>query len=118
MKKAGLLSVLMVLALATVAMATEAGAEAAAAAAPAATSGANIALICIAAAMSVCIAAFGCGIGMGAGINGACSGIARNPEASGKITVTMIIGLALIESLTIYGLVVSLILLFANPLLK
>jgi len=32
--------------------------------------------------------------------------------------VTMIIGLALIESLTIYGLVVSLILLFANPLLK
>lgn len=114
MKKAGLLSVLMVLALATVAMATEAGAEAVAPAA----SGANIALICIAAAMSVCIAAFGCGIGMGAGINGACSGIARNPEASGKITVTMIIGLALIESLTIYGLVVSLILLFANPLLK
>jgi F0F1-type ATP synthase membrane subunit c/vacuolar-type H+-ATPase subunit K len=30
----------------------------------------------------------------------------------------MIIGLALIESLTIYGLVISLILLFANPLLK
>ena len=55
--------------------------------------------------------------GMGAGIGGACSGIARNPEASGKITVTMIIGLALIESLTIYGLVISLILLFANPLL-
>lgn len=112
MKKA-LLSVLMVLALSTVAMAAEA-----VEAAPAAASGANIALICLAAAMSVCVAAFGCGIGMGAGINGACSGIARNPEASGKITVTMIIGLALIESLTIYGLVVSLILLFANPLLK
>lgn len=111
MKKAGILSVLMVLALSTVAMAAEAGAEAAAPAA-------NLALICLAAALSVGVAALGCGIGMGAGIGGACSGIARNPEASGKITVTMIIGLALIESLTIYGLVISLILLFANPLLK
>ena len=114
MKKAGILSVLMVLALATVAMASEAGAEAAATAAPAV----NLALVCLAAALSVGVAALGCGIGMGAGIGGACSGIARNPEASGKITVTMIIGLALIESLTIYGLVISLILLFANPLLK
>ena len=111
MKKAGILSVLMVLALATVAMASEAGAEAVAPTA-------NLALICLAAALSVGVAALGCGIGMGAGIGGACSGIARNPEASGKITVTMIIGLALIESLTIYGLVISLILLFANPLLK
>ncbi|MEW6218511.1 MAG: ATP synthase F0 subunit C [Thermodesulfobacteriota bacterium] len=74
-------------------------------------------LSCIAAALSVGVAALGCGIGMGTGIGGACSGIARNPEASGKITVTMIIGLALIESLTIYGLVISLILLFANPLM-
>ena len=111
MKKAGILSVLMVLALATVAMAAEAGAEAVAPAA-------NLALICLAAALSVGVAALGCGIGMGAGIGGACSGIARNPEASGKITVTMLIGLALIESLSIYGLVISLILLFANPLLK
>ena len=111
MKKVGILSALMVLGMATVAMAAEGGE--AAAAAPAA----NLALICLAAALSVGIAALGCGIGMGAGIGGACSGIARNPEASGKITVTMIIGLALIESLTIYGLVISLILLFANPLL-
>jgi len=109
MKKVGMLSVLMVLALSTAAMAAEQGAEAVA--------GVNIALICLAAALSVGVAALGCGIGMGSGIGGACSGIARNPEASGKITVTMIIGLALIESLTIYGLVISLILLFANPLL-
>ena len=104
------LSVLMVMAAATVAMASDGGSSAGA-------SGANLALICLAAALSVGIAALGCGIGMGTGIGGACSGIARNPEASGKITVTMIIGLALIESLTIYGLVISLILLFANPLL-
>ena len=54
----------------------------------------NIALVCIAAALAVGIPALGCGLGMGTGIGGACSGIARNPEASGKITVTMIIGLA------------------------
>jgi len=103
-----LLSVLMVLAASTLALASEG---------EMAAGGANLALICLAAALSVGIAALGCGIGMGSGIGGACSGIARNPEASGKITVTMIIGLALIESLTIYGLVISLILLFANPLL-
>ena len=105
----GVMSVLMVLAASTAALAAEHAA--------AASNDANLALICLAAALSVGIAALGCGIGMGTGIGGACSGIARNPEASGKITVTMIIGLALIESLTIYGLVISLILLFANPLL-
>ncbi len=111
MKKSivSVLTVMMVLAVSSVAMASEAAAGA--------STDANLALICLAAALSVGIAALGCGIGMGSGIGGACSGIARNPEASGKITVTMIIGLALIESLTIYGLVISLILLFANPLL-
>jgi len=101
------LSTLMVLAAGT-AMASQGGVTA---------NGMDLALICIAAGLSVGLAALGCGIGMGGGINGACVGIARNPEASGKITVTMILGLALIESLTIYGLVISLILLFANPLL-
>ncbi len=111
MKKVSILTSILVLALSTVAFAAEGGA--------AASGGANIALICIAAAaaLAVGIPALGCGLGMGTGIGGACSGIARNPEASGKITVTMIIGLALIESLTIYGLVISLILLMANPFL-
>jgi F-type H+-transporting ATPase subunit c len=45
-------------------------------------------------------------------------GVARNPEASGKITVTMIIGLALIESLCIYTLLICLILIYANPVAK
>jgi F-type H+-transporting ATPase subunit c len=61
------------------------------------------------------IAAAGCGIAQGLGLKAACEGTARNPEASGKITVTMLIGLAMIESLAIYALVVNLILLFANP---
>ncbi len=100
------MSVLMVLAATGLALASEG---------EAAAGGINVAVVCIAAALSVGLAALGCGIGMGTGIGGACSGIARNPEASGKITVTMIIGLALIESLTIYGLVISLILLFVSP---
>ena len=110
MKKVGLMTAAMVLGMTTVAMAAGGGA-----AAPA--TGVNIAVICIAAALSVGVAALGCGIGMGSAVGGACTGTARNPEASGKITVTMIIGLALIESLTIYGLVISLILLYANPLI-
>ena len=111
MKKAtvSILSILLVLALSGLAMASEGGMS----------EGPSMihALVSLAAAVSVGVAALGCGIGMGTGIGGACSGIARNPEASGKIQVNMIIGLALIESLTIYGLVISLILLYANPLL-
>jgi F-type H+-transporting ATPase subunit c len=108
MKKVSILTSLLVLALSAVAFASEGGAAAGG-------NTVNVALVCIAAALAVGIPALGCGLGMGTGIGGACAGIARNPEASGKITVTMIIGLALIESLTIYGLVISLILLMANP---
>ncbi len=61
------------------------------------------------------LAAAGCGLGQGLGLKAACEGTARNPEAGGKITVTLILGLAFIESLAIYALVVNLILLFANP---
>jgi F-type H+-transporting ATPase subunit c len=68
-----------------------------------------------ASAIGIGIAALGTGIGMGLGIGRAVEGIARNPEASGKIMTTMIVGLALIESLAIYTLVVVMILLFVNP---
>lgn len=65
----------------------------------------------IAAGFGMGIAAFGAALGQGSAIKGAVEGISRNPSASGKISTTMIIGLALIESLAIYALVVSLILL-------
>ncbi|BAV91734.1 ATP synthase F0 subunit C [Candidatus Desulfovibrio trichonymphae] len=70
---------------------------------------------CLAAAIGIGIAACGCGIGMGLGLKGACEGVARNPEVSGKITGTMILAFAFIESLAIYALVISFILLYANP---
>lgn len=74
-----------------------------------------VSMIAIATAIGMGLAAMGCGIGMGFGLKAACEGTARNPDVSGKITVTMLIGLAMIESLAIYTLVVDLILLFANP---
>ncbi|RJR42475.1 MAG: ATP synthase F0 subunit C [Deltaproteobacteria bacterium] len=72
----------------------------------------------LAAGFGMGIAAFGTGIAQGLGLKSAVEGIARNPEASGKITVTMLIGLAMIESLAIYALVVALIILYAYPMTK
>ncbi len=69
-----------------------------------------------AAGFGIGLAASACGIAQGIAVKGAVESTARNPEASGKITVTMLIGLALIESLCIYALVVALILLYAYPM--
>jgi F-type H+-transporting ATPase subunit c len=108
-KRVGLLTTLFLLALTTIALAAEAGAAEKVA-------GLQFFMYsAIAAGFGVGIAAFGCGIAQGIAIKGSVEGVARNPEASGKITVTMLIGLALIESLCIYALVVALILIFANP---
>ena len=76
---------------------------------------ASLGYTCLAAALGIGIAAFGCGIGMGLGLKGACEGIARNPDVSGKVTGTKILAFAFIESLAIYALVISFILLYANP---
>jgi F-type H+-transporting ATPase subunit c len=54
-------------------------------------------------------------IGQTRAIIKAMEGIARQPEAAGPIGNNLIIGLAFIESLAIYVLVIALILLFANP---
>lgn len=84
-------------------------------------SGGNIAFfaaIAIAAGFGMGIAAFGTGLAQGNAVRGAVEGIARNPGASGKILTTMLVGLAMIESLAIYTLVIALILLYANPLIK
>ncbi len=91
----------------------------AAAAEPAATGkSSNIfyyAMSALGCAVGMGLAALGTGVGMGHGVGGACEGIARNPGVMGKILTTLIIGLAMIESLAIYTLVVVLILLFVNP---
>lgn len=110
-KKVGLLTTLFLLALTTVALAAEGDAGVAEKVA-----GLKFFMYsAIAAGFGIAIAAFGCGLGQGIAIKSSVEGVARNPEASGKVTVTMLIGLALIESLCIYALVVALILIFANP---
>jgi len=69
----------------------------------------------MAAAVGMGLGSFGTGIGQGMAIQKAVEGVARNPGASGKIMTVMLVGLAMIESLAIYCLVVAMIILFANP---
>jgi F-type H+-transporting ATPase subunit c len=69
----------------------------------------------LAAALAIGLAAIGPGIGQGNAAGQAVEGIARQPEAEGKIRGTLLLTLAFMESLTIYGLVIALVLLFANP---
>jgi len=69
----------------------------------------------IAAAVAIGISAIGSGLGQGIAAGQAVEGIARQPEADGKIRGTLLLSFAFMESLTIYGLVVALVILFANP---
>ena len=62
--------------------------------------------------------AVGIGIAMMAGIGPGIGAVARQPEARGTIVSTMIIGQAVAESTAIYSLVISFILLYANPLMN
>jgi len=57
-------------------------------------------------------------VAMGRAIAQALDALARQPEAEKAITRTLFIGLAMIESLAIYVLVIVLIVLFRNPLLE
>ena len=68
--------------------------------------------LAIGAGIAIGVAALGGGIGQGRAAGSAVEGIARNPNAAGSILVPMILGLALIESLVIYGLVIALMMVF------
>ena len=65
-------------------------------------------LIAIGAGIAV-FAGMGAGIGIGIATSKACEAVARQPEAKGSITSTLILGCALSEATAIYGLVVSLL---------
>lgn len=65
------------------------------------------AALALAAGFGIALASFGGALGQGKAAASALEGIARNPGASDKIFVPMIIGLALIESLVIYALVIA-----------
>lgn len=70
------------------------------------------------AALAIAIGAIGPAFAMGRAIVQALDALARQPEAEKSITRTLFIGLAMIESLAIYVLVIVLIILFRNPLIE
>jgi F-type H+-transporting ATPase subunit c len=62
------------------------------------------------------IAGVGPGIGQGVAAGQGAAAVGRNPGAKGDIMSTMLLGQAVAETTGLYGLVIALILLFANPL--
>jgi len=86
-------------------------------AAPAAESGGSLLapFTVLAAGFGMALAAGICGLGQARAIASALEAMARQPGAAARIQTAMIIGLALIESLAIYMLVVAIILLFVKP---
>lgn len=64
-------------------------------------------LIALAAAIAIAFSTLGPGIGQGITAARAMEAIARQPEAAGTIRTNMIVALAMMEALTIYGLVIA-----------
>ncbi|MGZ3773757.1 MAG: ATP synthase F0 subunit C [Pseudobdellovibrionaceae bacterium] len=95
--------VAMVALLASVSAFAQEAAPAAAAAVPA-----DRGLVAIAAAIAIALSVFAGAMAQGKTASTALDGIARNPAASGKLLIPMILGLALIESLVIYALIIAL----------
>ncbi|WP_027338770.1 ATP synthase F0 subunit C [Halonatronum saccharophilum] len=63
------------------------------------------------------IAGIGAGIGQGFAAGKGAEAVGKQPEAQGDIVRVMLLGAAVAETTGIYGLVIALILLFANPLI-
>ena len=67
------------------------------------------------AGIAIGFGALGCGIGQGLTAGNTTAGIARNPGAAGSMFTNFILGMVLIESISIYALVIGLLLVFAIP---
>lgn len=73
---------------------------------------------CSALAAGLCtLAGLGSGLGQGIAAGQAAQAVARQPEARGAVLSTMLIGQAVAETCSVYGLIIALILLMANPLI-
>ena len=70
-------------------------------------------IVAIGAGIAV-LTGLGAGIGIGIATGKSSAAIARQPEESGKITRTLILGGALAESTAIYGLLIAILLIFMN----
>ncbi len=69
------------------------------------------AIFAFAAAFSIAVATIGPGIGQGRAAAAAMEAIARQPEAAGEIRTSLILSLAFMEALTIYGLLIAFLIL-------
>ena len=69
----------------------------------------------VVAGAAVALGTIGPAMAQGRSVDSALDAMARQPDLAERISRTLFIGLAMIESLAIYCLVVALILLFANP---
>jgi F-type H+-transporting ATPase subunit c len=69
----------------------------------------------VVAGLTIVFGSFGPAMSQGRAVHSALDAIARQPDASDKISRTLFVGLAMIESLAIYSLVIALIILLANP---
>ena len=72
----------------------------------------------IAAALAVSFGAIGPALAEGRAVAAAMDAIARQPESAGTLSRTLFVGLAMIETMAIYCLVVALLLLFAYPFVR
>ncbi len=72
----------------------------------------------IGAAVAVSFGAIGPAFSEGRAIAAAMDAIARQPEAAGTLSRTLFVGLAMIETMAIYCLVIALLLLYANPFIR
>jgi F-type H+-transporting ATPase subunit c len=77
--------------------------------------GGGAGLLAIGAGLAIGLAGLGCGIGQGLTAGNTTAGIARNPGASGTMFTSFILGMVLIESISIYGLVIGMLIVFKIP---
>jgi F-type H+-transporting ATPase subunit c len=92
--------------IATLGASTMAFAEDAAGGAGAGSNG----IIALSSALAIALSAFGAALGQGKAVAKAMESIGRNPNSADRIQTPMIIGLALMEALAIYGLIIAFIL--------
>jgi F-type H+-transporting ATPase subunit c len=72
----------------------------------------------IAAAIAVSFGAIGPALAEGRAVAAAMDAIARQPESAGTLSRTLFVGLAMIETMAIYCLVIAVLVLFANPFIQ
>jgi F-type H+-transporting ATPase subunit c len=92
-----------------------AGAEEAAGAVAAAAADTNSWGYALGAGIAIGFGALGCGIGQGLTAGNTTAGIARNPGAAGSMFTNFILGMVLIESISIYALVIGFMLVLSIP---